>query len=410
MPLPKPRSNWGAGDFDVLYKNWQSTMMTLSEKTPILSEKYRQCLQRGREAIIDKMIELIVNETFVKKQTFANWYSLYWKDAPHFMAKFLQQLETVFIGDNEIKIRKKMLVPAVGVATSAVGTVPVPKPTKDWNETDINILYKECESAMSLLEKNPAIISEKYKQCLQKGRDVIMKIMMKFIMDPENFPKDSTCSEYLVGWQRAPEALATILHRSETVFIVDQELQIREKRIVVTRNKTITIPPRASLVALVEAPEARQKCGILRAYGEMKSFSASNKFHLEVLQGKRILNEKWAEEGETYNLTGEANAMLCMHLWSLMRYVGFSKSEKIWESISRGWPECVTWKQGCHGTFWEIIHSEKVPLWVEAKNKGLDTVLDAYKDMERHFKDDGEHCLKHYEDAYYPKEHNPYRS
>jgi len=410
MPLPKPRSNWGAGDFDVLYKNWQSTMMTLSEKTPILSEKYRQCLQRGREAIIDKMIELIVNETFVKKQTFANWYSLYWKDAPHFMAKFLQQLETVFIGDEEIKIRKKTLCPSVGMATSAVGTVPVPKPTKDWNETDINTLYEECVSAVSLLEKNPAIISKKYKQCLQKGRDVIMKNMMEIIMDPEIFPKEPTSSQFVVRWPRANEALATILYRSETVFIVDQELQIREKRIVVTRNKTITIPPRASLVALVEAPEARQKCGILRAYGEMKSFSASNKFHLEVLQGKRILNEKWAEEGETYNLTGEANAMLCMHLWSLMRYVGFSKSEKIWESISRGWPECVTWKPGCHGKFWEIIHSEKVPLWVEAKNKGLDTVLDAYKDMERHFKDDSEHCLKHYEDAYYPKEHNPYRS
>jgi hypothetical protein len=326
------------------------------------------------------------------------------------MAKFLQQLETVFTGDKEIKIRKKILAPAVGVAISAVVNVSVPTRTKYWKKDDIQTLYDECQSAMELLEKNPAIISEKYKQCLQKGRDVIMKIMMKFIMDPEIFPKEPMSSQFVVYWPHSHESLATILYRSETVFIVDQELQIREKRIVVTRNKTITIPPRASLVALVEAPEARQKCGILRAYGEMKSFSASNKFYLEVLQGKRILNEKWAEEGETYNLTGEANAMLCMHLWSLMRYVGFSKSEKIWESISRGWPECVTWKQGCHGKFWEIIHSEKVPLWVEAKNKGLDTVLDAYKDMERHFKDDSEHSLKHYEDAYYPKEHNPYRS
>jgi len=407
MGLPRGRGNWSDDEIQLLYKNWQSTMMILSEKSPIKSEEYRLCLERGREVIIEKMIELIVDETYVKKQPFYSWYSLYWRDAPSFMAKFLQLLETVFTVDTEIKIRKKLLVPYV---TSANGKVTLPAPTKHWSETDINTLYKECESAVSLLEKNPAIISEKYKQCLRKGRAVIMKNMMEFIIDTENFPKDSASSEFLVGWKRAPEALAMILHRSESVFMVDKELQITDKRIDKTRNKTIAIPPRAGLVALVEAPEPRQKCGILRTYGQIKSFSANKKFHLEVLQGKRILNEKWAEEEETYELTGEANAMLCMHLWSLMKCVGFSKSEKIWESISSGWPECVSWKQGSHGTFWEIIHSDKVPLWMEAKNKGVDIILDAYKDMERHFKGDSEHCLRHYEDAYYPKEHNPYRS
>jgi hypothetical protein len=382
MPLPKPRSNWSGGDIGTLHNSWQATMRILSEKTPILSEKYNLCLKRGNEAIIDKMIEMIVNETFVKKQTFYNWYSLYWKDVPHFMAKFLQQLETVFTGDTEIKIRKKMLAPAVGVATSAdgmatsaVGTVPVPNPTKDWNETDINILYKECESAMSLLEKNPARISEKYKQCLQRGRDVIMKNMMEIIMDPENFPKESNSSEYLVDWQRSPEALAMILHRSETVFRRDKELQIR--------NKTIAMPLRESLVALVERPELRQKWGILRTYGEMKSFSAHDKFHLEVLEGKRILNEKWVEEEESYNLSEEAKAMLCLHLWWLMKYVGFSKPETIWEGIRKGWSECVSWKQG---TFWKTIGAE-------AEQRGLEIILAAHKDIERYFKEDSEHSL-----------------
>jgi len=157
---------------------------------------------------------------------------------------------------------------------------------------------------------------------------------------------------------------------------------------------------------LVEAPELRQKCGILRSYGQMKLFSAKDK--LEVLRGKRILNEKWTEAGENYKLSGEADAMLCMHLWSVMRYAGFSKPEKIWEAISKGWPECVTWNQGSHGNFWAIIQSDQVPLRLQAENKGLKTMLDAYKEMERFFMGDDEHCLIHYKDAYYPNEDNPY--
>jgi len=58
MPLPKPRSNWSGGDIGTLHNSWQATMRILSEKTPILSEKYNLCLKRGNEAIIDKMIEM----------------------------------------------------------------------------------------------------------------------------------------------------------------------------------------------------------------------------------------------------------------------------------------------------------------------------------------------------------------
>jgi hypothetical protein len=47
--------------------------MILVEKAPLLSEKCWRCLERGREAIIEKMIELIINEAYVKKQYFTNW-------------------------------------------------------------------------------------------------------------------------------------------------------------------------------------------------------------------------------------------------------------------------------------------------------------------------------------------------
>jgi len=230
MVFPRPSFNWQEDDIKLLHNSWQSTMQLLSEYSPITSEKYMDCLKKGREAIIEKMIELILAITYIKPPDESESFSLNWKDAPNFMAKFLQQLETVFTGDKEIKIRKKILAPAVGVAISAVVNVSVPTPTKYWKKDDIQTLYNECQSAMELLEKNPAIISEKYKQCLQKGRDIIMKTMMDFIMDPVNFPKDSVSSEYMMKWERAPEALATILHYSETVFTRDEELQIREKR------------------------------------------------------------------------------------------------------------------------------------------------------------------------------------
>lgn len=370
MGLPRGRGNWSDDEIQLLYKNWQSTMMILSEKSPIKSEKYRLCLERGREVIIEKMIELIVDETYVKRQPFYSWYCLYWRDAPSFMAKFLQLLETVFTVDTEIKIRKKLLVPYV---TSANGKVTLPAPTKHWSETEINTLYKECESAVSLLEKNPAIISEKYKQCFRKGRNIIIETMMKFIMDTENFPKDPLSSQYILSQGNAPKALATILHHSETVFTGNREFRIEKK--------AIEFPEKDKLVYLVKEPDPRQKCGILRTYGEIKSFSADNKFHLKVLQGKRIWDEEWVEEGETYILSEEANAMLCMHLWSLRKYAGDESYENIWNDIKNGWPECVSWEKGPAGKFWKMIVPDQLPSWV----------VDGYKEMEKYFKEDSEH-------------------
>lgn len=217
-------------------------MELLAEDTPIKSEEYSICLEKGKDVIMEKMLELNFSTTYVKPPDGSDDYSLNWKDAPHFMAKFLQQLETVFTGDKEIKIRGKILDPAVGVASSTENVL-VLEATEDWNDEKIQTLYDECQSAMELLEKNPAIKSEKYKQCLKNGRNIIIKTMMEFIMDPRNIPMDSESSEYLVGWDRAPEALATILHRSETVFTGGKELQLGRKATV--------FPPRPSLVALV---------------------------------------------------------------------------------------------------------------------------------------------------------------
>jgi len=98
-----------------------------------------------------------------------------------------------------------------------------------------------------------------------------------------------------------------------------------------------------------------------------------------------------------------------MHLWSLMRYAGVSEPGKIWEGISKGWPECVSWKKGYYGHFWEVIYSEEVPLRLQTEIKGLKTILDAYKDMERYFNLEGDkqHCLINWPSAYYPTEDNP---
>jgi len=385
--------DWNDGEIKIMYDGCQCAMKFISEDTPVLDERYRRCLQRGRESIIEKMIELIINKTYFKPQCGSGQYRLNSKDAPYFITKFLQQIETVFTGDKEIKIRRKTLAPTVGVANSAAADVSLPTPTDYWSRHLIKGLYAECQRAMKIVENNPAIISGEYKQCLQRGSDIIIKHMMDFIMNPEYFPLDSASSQYLFYWKRSPEALGVFLQHIGSVFTRDKELQIRVKRIVKMRNKTMTIPSKASLVALVETPEPRQKCGILRRYGEMKSFSADDKLQLEVLQGKRILNEKWAEEGETYELSGEAKAMLCMHLWSLMKYVGFLKSEKIWEGISKGWPECVSWGEGLQGTFWKIIYSDEVPLRIQAGKHGLESILDAYEDMQRYFKEDSKHSL-----------------
>lgn len=175
----------------------------------------------------------------------------------------------------------------------------------------------------------------------------------------------------------------------------------------------------ASLVALVEAPDPRRKHAILKAYKNETFTSEKEKKDdvftdekLKFLRGKRISIKEWAEGGETYELTGEKKAILCMHLWSLMRRASSSdSSDKIWEAISKGWPECVPWGKEYYGHFWGKIDHKRGKnehsLRDQAENKGLLTILDAYKDMERHFKEDNQHLLVNWPSAYHPGEDNP---
>lgn len=368
----KPEDHWQEHKSMFVHAIWLATMESLSKTTPIVSEEFCRCLERGNEVIIEKLIDLSLSPRYIKPPDGSKQHSLNWKDAPRFMAKFLRQLETVFAGDKEIKIFHRKLRAAERTKSSAKA-VDVPKATLYWKDDDIRTLYDACQSAMESLEKDPAIISENYKQCFRKGRNIIIETMMKFIMDTENFPKDSLSSQYMLSRENAPKALATILHHSETVFTGNREFHIKKK--------AIEFPENDNLVYLVKEPDPRQKCGILRTYGEIKSFSADNKFHLKVLQGKRIWDEEWVEEGETYILSEEANAMLCMHLWSLRKYAGDESYENIWNDIKNGWPECVSWEKGPAGKFWKVIVPDQLPSWV----------VDGYKEMEKYFKEDSEH-------------------
>lgn len=166
----------------------------------------------------------------------------------------------------------------------------------------------------------------------------------------------------------------------------------------------------ASLVALVQAPDPTLKNAILKAY-QNEIFTTNETgcpdHELEFLRGEKILIEKGADEGETGDLTGEKQAILCMHLWSRMKEADVSDPQKIWEAISKGWPECVSWEKIYHGHFWAKIYKEKKPLRDQAVNMGMSTFLAAYKDMERHFKGDNQHFLVNWPSAYDPKEENP---
>lgn len=255
MTLPTAPFDWQQTDVLLLMQSWRSTMELLAKNTPIKSEEYRYCLKMGKEVMLLKMLELNFSTTYVKLSDYSETYSLNWKDVPHFMTKFLQQLETVFTGNEKMKIRNKILAPAVdrvsrsqidmgslkkwtapmhkdavvynetfwkpfrwvfpvkiwqqfigvasliaswtikasqeffrvlnpnilnffrqipspkspkdalavGVATSTENVL-LPEATEHWNRDDIKTLYNECQSAMKLLENNPAIKSEKYKQ------------------------------------------------------------------------------------------------------------------------------------------------------------------------------------------------------------------------------------------------------
>jgi hypothetical protein len=367
------------------------TAMKFVGKVHIASGDYGRRLKRESEVIIEKMMDMVMNPGYLKPQLDINTDPSYMKDAAKVLAKFIEGLEPVFTRDTSRK--KKPL---------ATADARIPKFTKDWSENEIKTLYHDCQSAVKIFESKPAITSENYMQLLQTGRDAIIESMMKVIMDANYFQMKCRRIGYLLDPQYAPEVLAMFLVHLETVFTEDEEVRLAPK-------EQRAMPAAPILVALVEAPDPRRKSGILRSYGEMNFSSANIEVQLEFLQGKKLLNENLSDEGETYNLTGERKVILCMHLWSLMRYAGVSEPGKIWEGISKGWPECVSWKKGYYGHFWEVIYSEEVPLRLQTEIKGLKTILDAYKDMERYFNLEGDkqHCLINWPSAYYPTEDNP---
>lgn len=160
----------------------------------------------------------------------------------------------------------------------------------------------------------------------------------------------------------------------------------------------------------VESPHPQKKSGILKIYAEMDFFSLNRNDQLEFLGGEKISNPRWSNEKIEDPLPGESKAMLCMHLWSLMKEDGCSDPQKIWKAIKAGWPECEHWGKEYYGHFWEVIYSGKKSLKDDAERHQLETMLGAYKDMEKHFKDDKEHFLVNWPGAYGPTEENPNRS
>jgi len=372
MAVRKPKEIWSKGLI------FCQSAMEFVDSPEVTYGDYGKRLQKKREIIIEEMMDMIMNPGYFKPQPDIGKDLLYLKDAARMLAKFVQNLKTVFPLDK---------VPAVGVATSAAANAP---------------LYDDCQRAMMLLESNSVITSEKFRKGLKNWRDAIIENMMKVIMSTVNSKMQCHPTGYLLSPKYAPEVLVMFLQHLETVFKGDEEVRLAPK-------KQQAMPATASLVTLVKKPDPRRKSGILRTYGEMNFFYVSIEDQLEFLQGRRILNEEWSDKGETCNLTGEKKTMLCMHLWSLMRYAGYSKPDKIWADISEGWPECVSWENKCYGHFWKVIYSEEVPLRLQAEIKGLKTILDAYKDMERYFKleGDNQHCLINWPNAYYPTQENP---
>lgn len=169
-----------------------------------------------------------------------------------------------------------------------------------------------------------------------------------------------------------------------------------------------TTPKEQEAMLIVESPHPQQKSGILKTYAEMHPSLPEN-VRLQFLGGEKISNPRWSKEKE-YSLPGESKAMLCMHLWSLMKENGCSDPQTIWEAIKKGWPECEHWGKEYCGHFWEVIYSGKESLKDDAERYQLETMLGAYKDMEKHFKDDKEHLLVNWPGAYGPTEENPNRS
>lgn len=210
LPLPRPTKDWNKEEIKTIYEDGQAALKFVDD-TGVVSETYGYYLKRGRETIIEKMMELIMNTGYFKVQYSSSKYVLYWRDAPEGIAKFLQHLETVFTEDE-----KKQLVPAAGVVMLAAN--PRPRPTSDWSSDEIKIMYSDCDDAMKVLETNPAIISEKYRQRLKRGRAAIIEAMMEFIMNTTYFKIQYGSSKYVLYWRDAPDGLAKFLKQIETVF------------------------------------------------------------------------------------------------------------------------------------------------------------------------------------------------
>lgn len=220
---PRPTKDWNADEIKIMYEDCQRAMKSV-DNSSLLSEEYKYCLQRGREVVTEKMMELIMNTGYFRQQYNSSKYVLYWRDAPQGIAKFVQHLETVFTGDKEIKIRKK-----ASVTNTAATKVRFPSPTCDWNEDEIEIIYGDCQNAMNVLVNNPAIMSEKYRQCLQRGRNAIIEAIMELIMNTSYFKMQYRSSKYVLYWRDAPQGLVRFLTRIESVFTHGEEFKIRRK-------------------------------------------------------------------------------------------------------------------------------------------------------------------------------------
>lgn len=220
---PKPTNDWNAREINIIYEDCQRAMESV-DNSSLLSEEYMYCLQRGREAVTEKMADLIMNTAYFRRQYNAESYVLHWRDAPQGIAKFVQHLETVFTGNKEIKIRKK-----ASVTNAAATEVRLPSPTSDWNEDEIKLMYGDCLNAMNVLVETPAIISKEYKQCLQSGRHGIIEAIMELIMNTTYFNRQHSASSYVWPWRDAPQGLVSFLTRIESVFTHGEEFEIRRK-------------------------------------------------------------------------------------------------------------------------------------------------------------------------------------
>lgn len=179
-----------------------------------------------------------------------------------------------------------------------------------------------------------------------------------------------------------------------------------------------------AILALVvyQIPVTRRRDAILEAYNNERFTSRKARKdqvftndELQFLRGEKFRIEELVggpKGGQTCELTGEKQVILCMHLWSLKKRASPSpSSDEIWKAIQLDCPECVSWGKEYYGHFWgKIDHKPRKnepSLRDQAEKKGLLPILDAYKDMERHFKEDNEHLLVNWPSAYLLEEENP---